>query len=144
MICELLGPARVMATDALRELRPEVTDLPLKVMEQAQHGYRLAGVVIGGEQSAVTVAGFRVAENLAWGRHVYVDDLVTRSAFRGRGYARSLLVWLVEQARHEGCGQLHLDSGVGSARHDAHATYHSVGLRITSHHFSGAIAPVES
>jgi GNAT superfamily N-acetyltransferase len=139
MICELLGPARSMAMDALRELRPHVDDLPLKVMGLAQNGYRLAGVVLAGEQSAVSVAGFRITENLAWGRHFYVDDLVTREPFRGVGHGRSLLGWLVEQARYEGCTQLHLDSGVGPDRHDAHAAYHAVGLRITSHHFSGII-----
>jgi GNAT superfamily N-acetyltransferase len=139
MICELLGPARVMALDALAELRPDVPDLSVRVLGQAQHGYRLAGVVVSGDSAAVAVAGFRIAENLAWGRHLYVDDLVTREAFRGQGHARSLMGWLVEQVRHEGCTQMHLDSGVGPARHDAHALYHAVGLRITSHHFAGHI-----
>ncbi len=130
-----------MALPALAELRPGVEDLSVRILGQSQHGYRLVGVVIGGEQSAVAVAGFRINENLAWGRHLYVDDLVTREGFRGHGYGRQLMGWLVEQARHEGCTQLHLDSGVGPDRHDAHALYHAVGLRITSHHLSGTVPP---
>lgn len=135
MICELMGASRGLAVAALGELRPDVEDLGQRIIEQQHSGYRLAGVVVAGEGSAVAVAGFRVATNLAWGRHLYVDDLVTRTAFRGQGHGRALMTWLVEQARHDGCGQLHLDSGVGDTRHDAHALYHAAGLRITSHHF---------
>lgn len=136
VICELLGAARGMAVPALAELRPDVVDLADRIAVQQAAGYRLAGVVVAGEASAVAVAGFRVQSNLAWGRHLYVDDLVTRAAFRGQGHGRELLAWLVEQARHDGCAELHLDSGVGAGRHDAHALYHRAGLRITSHHFA--------
>lgn len=139
MICELMGAARGMAVAALSELRPDVEDLGQRIIEQQDTGYRLAGVVIAGQGSAVAVAGFRVTTNLAWGRHLYVDDLVTRKEFRGNGHGRALMAWLVDQARHDGCAQLHLDSGVGSNRHDAHALYHAVGLRIDSHHFARPI-----
>ena len=139
MICELMGSARGMAVEALRELRPDVEDLGQRIVDQQEGGYRLAGVVVAGQGSAVAVAGFRVTTNLAWGRHLYVDDLVTRREFRGRGHGRALLAWLQEQARHDGCGEVHLDSGVGGDRHDAHALYHAAGLRITSHHFAGPV-----
>lgn len=139
MICELMGPARGMAVAALSELRPDVEDLGQRIIDQQDSGYRLAGVVIAGQGAAVAVAGFRVTTNLALGRHLYVDDLVTRSAFRGNGHGRALMAWLFDQARHDGCAQLHLDSGVGGTRHDAHALYHAVGLRIVSHHFAGGV-----
>ena len=60
----------------------------------------------------VAVAGFRVGENLAWGRFLYVDDLVTLSAHRSKGYGSKLLTWLKAFAVREGCMQLHLDSGI--------------------------------
>ncbi|WP_363928505.1 hypothetical protein [Thiobacillus sp. 0-1251] len=34
----------------------------------------------------VAVAGFRVGDNFAWGRFLYVDDLVTHPAHRSKGY----------------------------------------------------------
>lgn len=141
MICELMGAARGMAVAALGELLPDVDDIGGRIIEQQATGYRLAGVIIGGQASAVAVAGFRVSTNLSWGRHLYVDDLFTRVQFRGNGHARALMTWLVEQAQHDGCEQLHLDSGTSASRHDAHALHHSVGLRITSHHFSVAVPP---
>lgn len=79
--------------------------------------------------------GFRVRESLAWGRFLYVDDLVTRQALRRRGHADALMAWIVEEARSQGCGQLHLDSGVGPERADAHRFYFRHRLRIASYHF---------
>jgi len=46
------------------------------------------------------------------------------------------MAWLVEEARGQGCGQLHLDSGVGSERADAHRFYFRHRLRIRSYHFA--------
>jgi hypothetical protein len=51
-----------------------------RVREQQRSGFRLAALRDGGEP--VAVAGFRFGENLAWGRFLYVDDLVTLPAAR--------------------------------------------------------------
>jgi GNAT superfamily N-acetyltransferase len=77
-----------------------------------------------------------VQENLAWGRHLYVDDLSTRAASRGRGHGALLMRWLTERARAEGCEQLHLDSGVMPERESAHRLYFGARMRINSYHFS--------
>jgi hypothetical protein len=47
--------------------------------------------------------------------------------------------WLTEEGQRLGCGQLHLDSGVGPERFDAHRLYHNHGLAIYSHHFARAV-----
>ena len=64
---------------------------------------------------------------------MYVDDLVTRESFRKRGCAGALMRWLIDEARRQGCDQLHLDSGV--QRFDAHRLYLKSGMRIGGHHF---------
>jgi GNAT superfamily N-acetyltransferase len=124
----------------MRELRPQFADEDEFVRRvdgvQRGEGYRLVGVFEDGEPDAVAVAGFRVGHMLAWGRFLYVDDLSTLPAARRRGYGRALLEWLEEEARRLGCEQLHLDSGVGTDRIDAHRLYFSLGLAITSHHFA--------
>ena len=81
-----------------------------------------------------SVAGYRVAEMLAWGRYLYVDDLVTKSNERSRGYAQTLFTWLFERAKAEGCGEFHLDSGVH--RFGAHRFYLGQRMDITCHHFA--------
>lgn len=120
---------------AIHELRPHLTETSFVAQVQRQmqnHGYTLVYLTV--EDEVVAAAGYRIAEYLAWGRILYVDDLICRSAFRHRGYGGKLLDWLLEKARESGCAQFHLDSGV--QRHDAHRLYLGRKLQISSHHFS--------
>jgi GNAT superfamily N-acetyltransferase len=121
----------------MKELRPHLdgASFVARVRLQEQTGYRLAYVTVSG--SPVAVAGFRVGENLAWGRFLYVDDLVTLPGERSSGYGKALLDWLENYATQEGCGQLHLDSGI--QRKDAHRFYEREGLKISSYHFNKLI-----
>jgi len=121
------------------QLRPHLDEEAFvrRVHRQAAQGYRLAYVERDG--SPVAVAGFRLADSLAWGRYLYVDDLVTDDASRSAGHGERLLRWLVEHAEREGCAELHLDSGV--QRYDAHRFYLRERMEIRSHHFSRRIGP---
>ena len=128
-----------LAAAALLELRPgfETPEaIAAQVDAQRAGGYRLLASFESGDEQAAAAAGFRIGTNLAWGRHVYVDDLVTRRGRRGRGHADALMAWIEEEAQRHGCGQLHLDSGVGPDRADAHRFYFRHGLIIASHHFA--------
>lgn len=119
------------------QLRPRYTidELVARVRRQERDGYRLAMLLDDGRVTAV--AGYRLGENLAWGRHIYVDDLVTDEALRSRGHGKRLLAWLIRVAGEAGCAELHLDSGV--QRFAAHRFYLANGLEITSHHFRIAV-----
>jgi len=116
----------------MSELRPHIREDEFlsRVKRQAEDGYQLA-CLVDGEVKAV--AGFRMAENLAWGRFLYVDDLVAKSEDRSRGYGGALFDWLVSRARENGCDQFHLDSGV--QRFDAHRFYLVKRMTLSSHHF---------
>ena len=83
----------------------------------------------------LAVCGFRLGENLAWGRHLYVDDLSTLPDARGNGYGAALLEWVHAEAARLGCSQVHLDSGVQSERASAHRLYFGQRYRISSYHF---------
>ena len=136
-IREIPPGATLTAYRALRELRPHVVDgaeLVRRVDElQRPQGYRLVGVFLPDDDDAVAAAGFRVEDNLAVGRYLYVDDLVTAEAHRGRGHARRLMSWLIEEARRLRCDYFHLDSA--THRHAAHRLYLMSRLDITSFHF---------
>jgi GNAT superfamily N-acetyltransferase len=141
MIREVLPPDTGLVFEAMRALRPHHADRDAFVARvdevQRPEGYRLVAVFADGGPEAVAVAGFRVAHNLAWGeRFLYVDDLSTAPGARRRGHGRALLEWLADAAVWEGCDQLHLDSGVGPERQDAHRLYFNSGLRIASYHFA--------
>ncbi len=139
MIRELLPPETGLAFAAMRELRTELAeDAFVREVDETlrPQGYRLVAAFEDGETSAVAVAGFRTADSLAWGHHLYVDDLSTRTEARRRGHGRRLLDWLLEEARRLDCGQIHLDSGVGLDRADAHRLYQNAGMVIAAHHFA--------
>lgn len=118
----------------LLELRPafDCESLVARIKEQMRSGYRVAYVESEGE--VVCVAGFVVGTKLAWGKHMYVDDLVTAASHRSRGAGSKMIAWLKSHAREVGCAQLHLDSGV--QRFAAHRFYLREGFDIASHHFS--------
>jgi len=118
----------------MRELRPHIAEdhFLSRVRSQEKSGYQLC--FVEQSQEVVAVAGFRVGENLAWGRFLYVDDLITLPSHRSKGLGSSLLSWLREFAVKEGCVQMHLDSGV--QRKDAHRFYEREGMSISSFHFA--------
>ena len=125
--------------EALLELRPRHGDLAgITAAASAQRagGYRLLGAFEDGAPHAVAAAGFRVQTMLVEGRVLYVDDLSTLPAARGRGAATALLRELDGIGRAEGCSALHLDSGVVPERQAAHRRYFGHGMRISSYHFS--------
>lgn len=119
----------------MRVLRPHVAsaqEFLARVRRQQQgSGWRLIYVEDGG--APVAAAGFRVSEWLAWGKALYVDDLICLESHRGRGFAEALMRWMEELARTEGCAEFHLDSG--THRLGAHRFYHRLKLAITSFHF---------
>ena len=117
----------------MRELRPHLTETEFvaRVRRQQNGGYTLARLVFDGE--VVAVAGFRLMDNLASGKILYVDDLVTTARLRSGGHGAALFSWLAARARGEGCVCLELDSGV--QRFDAHRFYQTRRMLISSHHF---------
>jgi GNAT superfamily N-acetyltransferase len=80
----------------------------------------------------VAAAGFRVSSNLALGRNLYIDDLVTLARARRAGHARRLLQWLAAESQRVGCSYIHLDSA--THRHPAHRLYLGAGYDITAFH----------
>ena len=138
MIREIEADETALAYEAMLALRTHLADEQEFVERvndvQRREGYRLVGAFDG--DRVVGVAGFRVGHNLAWGKFLYVDDLSTLPEARRKGYASALLDWCAEQAERLGCDQLHLDSGVGIERADAHRLYLQKRMIISSHHFA--------
>jgi GNAT superfamily N-acetyltransferase len=118
----------------LAQLRPHLKqeNFVEQVQRQKQSGYQL--VSLKQEDRVVAVAGFVISECLAWGKYLYVYDLVVDEAVRSKGDGQALFKWLIELAKHHDCGRLELDSGV--QRFEAHRFYLRQRMSITSHHFS--------
>ncbi len=119
----------------MHELRSHIAEgdfLPQVKRQAHAQDYTLA--YIEEEGAVVAVAGFHIEEMLAWGKYMYVYDLVTSSEARSSGYGKILFDYLKTLAKAEGCAQLHLDSGV--QRFAAHKFYLREGMMISCHHFA--------
>jgi len=118
----------------IKALRPhlEESEFVSRIRRQLEQGYHL--VYRATEGQVHSVAGFRFHDTLAWGRIIYIDDLVTLPESRGKGHAGVLLDAIIALAREQNCDAVHLDSG--PQRHDAHRLYLNHGFRIGAHHFN--------
>ncbi len=100
----------------MQQLRPQLTDADEWVAKwqcQREEGYRLLARYDGA--APVALAGYRVQHNLVHGRFLYVDDLVTDSAWRSGGHGAALLDRLKQEAVTLGCGKLVLDTPLSNA-----------------------------
>ena len=119
----------------MHQLRPHLTSEEAfveQVQRQIQEGYHLAYIQDGGQAKAL--AGFRFLEFLAWGKVIYIDDLVSDATARRNGFGSKVLKWVINKAKKAKCNQVHLDSG--PQRHDAHRLYLNHGFKIIGHHFA--------
>ena len=119
----------------IHQLRPHLSSeqtFVIQVQRQIQEGYHLAYFEDADQVKAI--AGYRFLEFLAWGKVLYIDDLVSDSAARKKGYGSKILRWVISEAKKVQCDQVHLDSG--PQRHDAHRLYLNQGFKIIGHHLA--------
>ncbi|MBS7779401.1 GNAT family N-acetyltransferase [Acidovorax sp. CCYZU-2555] len=117
-----------LAAPLMQQLRPHLegeADFAARVQRQRLEGYQLIGA-FAADGSLAALAGYRLQENLIYGRFLYVDDLVTAASLRGGQWGARLLRALERVARAEGCAQLVLDTGLANAR--AQRFYFRAGL----------------
>ncbi len=119
--------------EVIQVLRPHLTlERFLELIpEIKKESYRLIFIEENGK--AVSACGFRYMTTLFEGRFIYIDDLSTLPAGRGKGYAGALFDFVVEIAKNEGLPAVHLDSS--HQRFDAHRLYLNKGMKIVYHHF---------
>ncbi|RZA32990.1 MAG: GNAT family N-acetyltransferase [Lysobacteraceae bacterium] len=121
--------------DVMRELRPHLPDrdtFTAQALRQAGQGYRLLAAWQGGQVKGL--AGYRVLENLLYGRFLYVDDLVAGFDARRRGLGGLLIDALREDAQRQGCAHLVLDTALANAL--GQRFYFRQGLLAKGMHFS--------
>ena len=117
------------------ELRPHIARedfLPQVRRQMAASNFRL--VYLTDEAEVKAVGGIRVAEWLARGTSLEIEDLVATEHDRSKGYGGKLFDWIVEHAKTNGCKEVRLVSHV--TRYRAHRFYLNKGMIIDAHFFS--------
>lgn len=122
----------------MAQLRPHLADdatFAEQVGRQRQAGYHLLG---GWQQDAlVGLVGFRLLENLLYGRFIYVDDLIVAASQRKQGMGARLLGAVRHEATRQACKHLVLDTGLHMSL--AQRFYFREGLLARGMHFTQAV-----
>lgn len=135
MIQDITSESEVLACFPLmQQLRPHLHSAEEwldRWRSQSSEGYRLIGDYVG--NIAVALAGYRVQQNLVYGRFLYVDDLVTDSSLRSAGHGQMLMDFLKSQTKRLECQRLVLDTPLSNVL--GHRFYYRQGLLATSLRF---------
>ncbi|CAN5581965.1 GNAT family N-acetyltransferase [soil metagenome] len=118
----------------MSELRPHLSleNFVMQVKRQIESsGFQLVYLF---DSEIKAVAGIRIAEWLAGGKSLEIEDLVSKESERSKGYGGELFDWIVEYAKRENCDQIKLVSHV--TRFGAHKFYLNKGMNIEAHYFS--------
>jgi GNAT superfamily N-acetyltransferase len=123
----------------LKTLRPHLVESTLVArvkQQQNEEGFHLLYIkdIVGSNSVVTAILGYRIQNYLFSGKTLYVDDLCSLPAARGKGYAGALLDRAVEIGKAEGCDTVSLDSGY--TRNDAHRLYLNKKFDLESHHFA--------
>lgn len=119
----------------MAELRPHLTaDNFVALIRRLDGVTGLKLAYLTDNDAIKSVAGYRISEWLAGGKYLEIEDLVSKSTERSKGYGGALFDWLTNYAAHEGCRQVRLVSNV--RRVDAHRFYLSKGMTMEAHYFS--------
>ncbi len=119
---------------AMAELRPhfQPDEFLLQVKRQMKNaGFQLIYLK---DEEIRAVAGFRISEWLAGGKYLEIEDLVSKTDERSKGYGGQLFDWLIERAEENDCDQIRLVSCV--TRIGAHRIYLRKRMNIEAHYFS--------
>ncbi|MES2414961.1 MAG: GNAT family N-acetyltransferase [Pseudomonadota bacterium] len=119
----------------MKQLRPHLAtedEFVARWKRQVADGYHLM-ILTSGDQP-VALAGYRIQENLVYGRFLYVDDLVSENAARSSGYGSQLMESLKAQTRRQGCEKLVLDTALTNSL--GQRFYFRNGLLATALRFS--------
>lgn len=121
--------------DAFCELQPHLTNKEVfvaQMIQQQKEGYEI--ITTYEQEEVVACIGFRFLTTLAWGKILYIDDLITKEKNRGKGYGKILLDHVIQIAREHLCKEVHLDTGY--TRHAAHNFYLTNSFELNCHHLA--------
>jgi GNAT superfamily N-acetyltransferase len=123
--------------EVLTQLRPQLKKESFVALIRElmlSQGYKLIYLK---DYEIKSVMGIRIGLWLPTGKYLEIEDLVTSSSERSKGYGMQILNWAKEYAKVNKCNQLRLVSGV--AREQAHKFYQNNGMSFEAKFFSFSI-----
>jgi ribosomal protein S18 acetylase RimI-like enzyme len=112
--------------EVLSQLREELSfkEFDDLVYDMQHMEYKMIGLFE--REKLITYAGVAVQTNFYHKRHLYIFDLVTDKEYRGKGYAKEMMEYLLIYAKTAMCESIVLSSGL--QREEAHRFYKREGF----------------
>lgn len=88
--------------------------LLLRLNEMLERGYQCAGIYHN--EKLVGVCGIWILTKLYVGRHIEPDNVVMDPEYRDKGPGESLMKWVEDYARSQGCEALELNCYIQNAK----------------------------
>lgn len=122
------------AAPLLRQLRGHLDDdtFATRLARAEAQGYRVLAAHEGDQM--VGALGYRITDDLNWGRTFYIDDLMVEYTRWREGIGSALLEHARTVASEAGCDQIRLCSALN--RHDTHKFYMISGMKASSMQFT--------
>jgi GNAT superfamily N-acetyltransferase len=77
------------------------TTLTTRLEEMISQGYQCAGLCL--DDNLIGICGLWMMTKFYVGKHIEPDNVYILPEFRGQGYGKQLLNWLVEYGKSQGC-----------------------------------------
>lgn len=102
-----------LAIPLLSDLRSSLTKdvFMARLLAAIKHGYRILGTSQNNDD-LVGVLGYRITQDLCWGRTFFIDDLNVTPDARGSGIGKALLDAAKACADEQKCDHIRLCSGL--------------------------------
>ena len=97
----------------MKELRTSLSfENYINLYEQAhaKDGYEI--MALQQDRKILAVMGYRILYDYVHGKHIYIDDLVSTSTERSKGFGAQFLEYAEQIARQQGCQCLRLCTGI--------------------------------
>ena len=117
----------------VKTMNPAAEDsvLASRLRDMIREGYQCAGAYIG--ERLVGICGLWIGTHFYCGRYIEPDNVVVDDAFRAQGVGRTLMAWVYDYGRSQGCDVCELSCYVGLPR--AHTFYFREGFHILGFRF---------
>lgn len=139
MIVECIEESQLRwAWPVMRQLRNNLSEDEYlgRIASARTEGYQLFALMEDSEP--LGLIGWRLVNDLASGRSLYVDDLIVDDRKRSRNYGQRLIGFAKERALEQNCEAIRLWSGIQRVR--AHALYQREGFDRAGFAFNFSLA----
>jgi ribosomal protein S18 acetylase RimI-like enzyme len=117
----------------IKELTPDVNaeDYKKMLQEMTPHNYFQVGVYEG--EKLLAISGYWICTKIYCGKYLEIDNFVVDKEYRSKNIGKTLVDWMLNEAKKQGCKTVLLDAYVENFK--AHKFYYQQGFIARGFHY---------